>query len=124
MHTHLAENTGEVEWVAELFPEADNYLEVYDRHGLLGSRSVFAHSIYLEDREFSRLHETDSGIAFCPSSNLFLGSGLFNLAKAQKFGVKVGLGTDVGAGTSFFNSAKTSMKPTKCSSYKSISFPP
>ena len=101
LHTHLAENSGEVEWVAKLFPDAEGYLDVYDRHGLLSGRSVFAHCIHLTDNEFSRLNETGSGIAFCPSSNLFLGSGLFNLSKAQAYGVKVGLGTDVGAGTSF-----------------------
>lgn len=101
MHTHLSENTDEIAWVQELFPESEGYLDVYDRHRLLGRRSVFAHGIHLEDGEYQRLHDTGSGISFCPTSNLFLGSGLFNLDKVEQFKVNVGLGTDVGAGTSF-----------------------
>jgi len=99
--THISENKKECEWVAELFPERDNYLDVYDHHQLLGKRSVFAHGIHLEDSEFKRLAETDSALAFCPASNLFIGSGLFNLHKANHFGVKIGLGTDVAGGDSF-----------------------
>jgi len=101
MHTHLSENIDEVRWVQDLFPESAGYLDVYDRHHLLGRRSVFAHGIHLEDKEYQRLHESDSGLSFCPTSNLFLGSGLFNLDRAEQFKVNVGLGTDVGAGTSF-----------------------
>ncbi|WP_020406408.1 guanine deaminase [Hahella ganghwensis] len=101
MHTHLSENQNEVAWVKDLFPESENYLDAYDQFGLLTKRSVFAHGIHLCDHEFQRLHDTQSAIAFCPTSNLFLGSGLFNLKKAEAFNVKVGLGTDVGAGTSF-----------------------
>lgn len=101
MHTHLSENTNEVAWVQELFPESKHYLDAYDQFGLLSKRSVFAHGIHLSDDEFQRLHDTESAIAFCPTSNLFLGSGLFNLKKAEAHKVKVGLGTDVGAGTSF-----------------------
>lgn len=101
MQTHLSENKAEVDWVQELFPDCDGYLDVYDRSGLLGPTSVFAHSVHLSDLEFARLGETGSGIAHCPTSNLFLGSGLFNLEKADEYGVGVGLGTDVGAGTSF-----------------------
>ncbi|OZG70139.1 guanine deaminase [Hahella sp. CCB-MM4] len=101
MHTHLSENTNEVAWVKDLFPESENYLDAYDQFGLLTKRSVFAHGIHLCDQEYQRLHDTESAIAFCPTSNLFLGSGLFNLKKAEEFDVKVGLGTDVGAGTSF-----------------------
>lgn len=99
--THISENKKECEWVAELFPERDNYLDVYDHHNLLGKRSVFAHGIHLEDSEWRRLAETDSAIAFCPCSNLFIGSGLFNLHKAKHYGVKTGLGTDVAGGDSF-----------------------
>lgn len=99
--THLSENTKECQWVGELFPERENYLDVYDHHGLLGKRSLFAHGIYLEDSEWQRLADTDSAISFCPRSNLFIGSGLFNLHKAETFNVKVGLGTDVGGGDSF-----------------------
>ena len=101
MHTHLSENLDEVAWVKELFPQCDNYLDVYDRAGLLGRRSVFAHCIHLCDSEWQRMQDTQSGIAFCPTSNLFLGSGLFNLNRATESGINVGLGTDVGGGTSF-----------------------
>ncbi|WP_407333883.1 guanine deaminase [Enterovibrio sp. 27052020O] len=101
LHTHLSENHNEIEWVAELFPDSKNYLDVYDSHGLLSSRSVFAHGIHLCDQECTRLAETDSAVAFCPTSNLFLGSGLFPLDDMEAKGIKVGMGTDVGAGTSF-----------------------
>ena len=99
--THLSENKKECEWVKDLFPERENYLDVYDHYNLLGKRSVFAHGIYLQDQEWKRLAETDSALSFCPRSNLFIGSGLFNLNKAQQQKVKVGLGTDVGGGDSF-----------------------
>jgi guanine deaminase len=101
MQTHISENLKEVEWVKALFPERKNYLDVYDHFKLLGERSVFAHGVHLCDEECERLAETGSAIAFCPTSNLFLGSGLFNLPMAEKHKVNVGLGTDVGAGTSF-----------------------
>ncbi|MEA5477539.1 guanine deaminase [Pseudanabaena galeata UHCC 0370] len=103
LHTHLSENVKEVEAVVAEFPESDGYLDVYDRAGLVTERSVFAHGVQLTDREFTRLSEAKSAIAFCPTSNLFLGSGLFKLekAKSSETPVKVGLGTDVGAGTSF-----------------------
>ena len=103
MHTHLSENVDEVAWVKELFPECKGYLDTYDQAGLVGERSVFAHGVQLTDDEFKRLSEAKSAIAFCPTSNLFLGSGLFKLeqAKSSEYPVKVGLGTDVGAGTSF-----------------------
>ena len=101
MHTHLSENKKEIEWVLDLFPERDSYLDVYDHYGLLHDRSVFAHGIHLSDCECQRLSDTGSAISFCPTSNLFLGSGLFNLPKLEKFNVNVGMGTDVGAGTSF-----------------------
>ena len=101
MHTHLSENRQECSWVQELFPDSKNYLDVYDQHQLLSERSVFAHGIHLCDQEYNRLSETGSAIAFCPTSNLFLGSGLFNLEKAELHKVNVGMGTDVGGGTSF-----------------------
>jgi len=101
LQTHLSENLNECAWVNELYPEAKNYLDVYDQHNLLGKRSVFAHGIHLEDTEFKRLGETCSSLAHCPTSNLFLGSGLFNLNKAQEHNIDVGIGTDIGAGTSF-----------------------
>ncbi|MEN4748289.1 guanine deaminase [Pseudomonas sp. Ps21-P2] len=101
MQTHISENLKEVEWVKALFPERKNYLDVYDHFNLLGERSVFAHGVHLCDQECERLAETGSAIAFCPTSNFFLGSGLFNLPMAEKHKVNVGLGTDVGAGTTF-----------------------
>lgn len=101
LHTHLSENLKEIDWVKALYPERSGYLDVYDHYRLLGERSVFAHGVHLCDAECQRLAETGSAVAFCPTSNLFLGSGLFNLPQAERFGVHVGLGTDVGAGTSF-----------------------
>ncbi|WP_110946742.1 guanine deaminase [Pseudomonas bohemica] len=101
MQTHISENLKEVEWVKALFPERKNYLDVYDHFKLLGERSVFAHGVHLCDQECERLAQTGSAIAFCPTSNFFLGSGLFNLPMAERHKVNVGLGTDVGGGTSF-----------------------
>ncbi len=103
MHTHLSENVNEVAWVKELFPECSGYLDTYAQAGLVGERSIFAHGVQLTDEEFQQLSEAKSAIAFCPTSNLFLGSGLFKLekAKSKEHPVKVGLGTDIGAGTSF-----------------------
>ena len=101
VHTHLSENKNEIAWVKDLFPEQKGYLDVYHHYGLTGSQSVFAHCVHLEDAEWDCLHDTDSAIAFCPTSNLFLGSGLFPLKKTWEKNVKVGLGTDIGAGTSF-----------------------
>ena len=100
MHTHVAENKSEVAWVKELFPSSRSYLGVYDDFGLVTNRSVFAHGIYLDDKDFQTLGIKGGSISFCPTSNLFLGSGLFDLDKAKQHDVKVGLGTDVGAGTS------------------------
>lgn len=103
LHTHLSENVNEVAWVKELFPESQGYVDAYDRAGLVIDRSVFAHGVQLTQEEFQRLSEARSAIAFCPTSNLFLGSGLFKIeqAKSTAHPVKLGLGTDVGAGTSF-----------------------
>ncbi len=101
LHTHLSENKQEIEWVKSLFPEQNGYLDVYDHYQLLGRRSIFAHGVHLCDHECERLAETESSVAFCPTSNLFLGSGLFDLAKMEKYNVSVSLGTDIGAGTSF-----------------------
>lgn len=101
MHTHLSENVSEIDWVKDLYPTAKDYLDVYDRFGLLTNQSVFAHCVHLEGQEFQRMAERGAAISYCPTSNLFLGSGLFNMKEAEKYGVDVGLGTDVGAGTSF-----------------------
>jgi len=101
LQTHLSENTRELAWVRELFPEARDYLDVYDRFGLLGPRSIFGHGIHLSEREVQRMAATQSGVAFCPTSNLFLGSGLLDLARLERAGVPVSIATDVGGGTSF-----------------------
>jgi guanine deaminase len=101
LQSHVAENRGEVAWVKELYPEARSYLDVYDGFGQLGARSVYAHCIWLDDTDRARMADTGAAMSFCPTSNLFLGSGLFDLAAADAAGVRVGLGTDVGGGTSF-----------------------
>ncbi len=103
LHTHLSENVNEVAWVQSLFPDSNGYLDVYDRAGLVGDRAVFAHGVQLTEAEFQRLSAAKAAISFCPTSNLFLGSGLFKIeqAKSPEHPVNVGLGTDVGAGTSF-----------------------
>lgn len=103
LHTHLSENVDEVALVAKLFPHTKGYLDAYDQAGLVRPRSVFAHGVQLTDQEFQRLSQAKAAISFCPTSNLFLGSGLFNLGKAKSpdYPVEVGLGTDVGGGTSF-----------------------
>ena len=100
MHTHLSENLGEIAAVAGRFPDARDYLDVYDRFGLVGRRSVFAHCIHMSDPALTRMAEAGAGIAFCPTSNLFLGSGLFDLAACDSHRIRIGLGSDVGAGTS------------------------
>lgn len=100
MQTHVAENLDEVRWVRELFPEARSYLDVYAHHGLLNERAVLAHGIWLDDEDRARLSAAGSAVAFCPSSNLFLGSGSFDLPSAVASGLGVGLASDVGGGTS------------------------
>lgn len=112
MQTHVAESRAEVAWVAELYPEARSYLDVYAHHGLLGERSVLAHGIWLDDGDRARLRDVGAQLAFCPSSNLFLGSGLFDWARARAAGVEVSLASDVGGGTSL------SMLRTMADGYK------
>jgi len=101
LHTHLSENHEEIAFIRETFPDCSDYLAAYEKFGLVTNRSVFAHAIHLSDSEWHRLAKADAAIAFCPTSNLFLGSGLFDLARAKQAGVRVGLATDIGAGTSF-----------------------
>ncbi len=96
--THVAEDPFEIEEVRRLFPEAIDYVDVYDRAGGLGARTILAHTVHLSDRELSRLVETDTRIAHCPASNLFLASGIMPLARHLELGLKVGLGSDVAAG--------------------------
>jgi guanine deaminase len=99
VHTHISENKNEVTWVQQLFPEAAEYADVYDRYGLLDELAVLAHGVWLTEEELALLAERKSRIAHCPNSNLFLGSGLFRLQRTLDAGVGVGLGTDIGAGT-------------------------
>jgi guanine deaminase len=101
VHTHMSENLAEIDRVAELFPDARDYLDVYARHGLVGPRSVFAHCVHTTEDALRRMQAAGAAAAFCPSSNLLLGSGLFSLKQACACGVTVGLGTDIGAGASF-----------------------
>jgi guanine deaminase len=97
MQTHVAENRAEVEWVAQLFPDARSYLDVYDRVGLVHERAVLAHGIWLDDTDRRLLADRGAQVAHCPSSNLFLGSGLFDWTGAP---FNVSLASDVGGGTS------------------------
>ena len=101
LQTHVAENTDEVEWIKSLYPDARSYLDVYERFGMLRPRAVYAHGIWLDDADRARLAETQSALAVCPTSNLFLGSGLFDFARADAAQVQLSLATDVGGGTAF-----------------------
>ena len=112
MHTHVAENQDEVRWVAELFPKARSYLDVYERFGLLNERAVLAHGVWLDDADRALLRARGAQIAHSPSSNLFLGSGLFGWAAAEDAGVHISLASDVGGGTSL------SMQRTMADAYK------
>lgn len=102
VQSHLSENPAEVAWVADLFPKSASYLDVYQRYGLLGRRAIYAHGIHLQDAEWAALHETDTALSHCPTSNLFLGSGLFDLHRATGSDrpLRVGLASDIGGGTS------------------------
>ena len=112
MQTHLAENRAEVEWVRALFPEARSYLDVYARAGLLHARSVLAHGIWLDGHDRAALQGSGAQVAHSPSSNLFLGSGLFDWHAAVQARVKVSVASDVGGGTSL------SMQRTLADAYK------
>lgn len=100
LQSHVAESRAEARWVAALFPWSRSYLDVYDRFGLVGPRSVYAHCIHLDRADRERIAAAGAAMSFCPTSNLFLGSGLFDLGAASTAGARVALGTDVGAGTS------------------------
>lgn len=100
LQTHAAENTDEVAWIKALFPHARSYMDVYDQHGMLRPRSMYAHCIWIDDDDRRRMAQTQSAIAVCPTSNLFLGSGLFDFATADAAQVPLSLATDVGGGTS------------------------
>lgn len=103
IQSHVSENLSEIAWVKELFPKAKDYTDVYDQYGLLRDRAIYGHGVHLTEREFHALNERGSAVAHCPTSNFFLGSGAFNvhLAKKAERPIKVGLATDLGAGTSF-----------------------
>ena len=103
MQTHLSENIAEIEAVKRLFPKARDYMDVYEKFSLFGPRSLFGHCIHLNERERQALYDTHSSAIFCPTSNLFLGSGLFNLARMSDPArpVRIGVATDIGAGTSY-----------------------
>jgi guanine deaminase len=103
MQSHISESLREIEFVRATFPERRNYLDVYDHYGLIGRRSVYAHGIHLEESELCRCHESGTALAHCPTSNTFLGSGLFRMRNVRdpRRPVEVGLGTDIGGGTSF-----------------------
>ncbi|HEY5643878.1 MAG TPA: guanine deaminase [Woeseiaceae bacterium] len=112
VHTHLAENMEEVEAIARQYPDSRSYLDVYDRFGLLREKSVFAHCLHMNAEDRSTMAAKGGAAAFCPTSNLFLGSGLFRLTEMRDAGVRCGLGTDVGGGTSL------SMLRTASEAYK------
>jgi guanine deaminase len=101
MQTHLSEQTDECLWVAELFPEAADYLDTYDRHGLLGENGLYGHAIHLTPREIDRLAEVGAAVVHCPTSNTFIGSGLFDADGLKGRAIRVGLATDTGGGSSF-----------------------
>jgi guanine deaminase len=101
MQTHLSEQVDEIEWVKGLYPDARDYLDTYETFGLLGERGVYGHAIHLEDRELDRLADVGAALVHCPTSNTFIGSGLFDLAGVVARGIPVGLATDTGGGSSF-----------------------
>jgi guanine deaminase len=103
LQSHVAETRGETDWIKTLYPECNGYLEVYDRYRQLGKRAIYGHGIWLAEDELKRCHDTGTALAHCPTSNLFLGSGCFDLENAKKpeRPVRVGIATDLGAGTSF-----------------------
>ena len=101
MQTHLSEQTDEIAWVAELFPEAQDYLDVYEQAGLLGPGGLYGHAIHLTERERQRLREEGGALVHCPTSNTFIGSGLFDMEGLTREGQIIGLATDTGGGSSF-----------------------
>ncbi|MDR7050544.1 guanine deaminase [Duganella sp. 3397] len=101
IQTHVSENEAECAWVRELFPQSRSYIDVYDSYGMLRPRAMYGHCIWLDDADRRRMAETGAAAAICPTSNLFLGSGLFDFERADQAGMLVALATDVGGGTSF-----------------------
>jgi len=112
MQTHLSEQHEEIAWVAELYPEARDYTDVYDRFGLLRAGALMGHAIHLSPRERDRLREAGASLIHCPTSNTFIGSGLFDMEGLMREGQRIGLATDTGGGSSF------SMLRTMASAYE------
>jgi len=123
VHTHLAENSDEVELVAKQFSWSRSYLDVYEHFGLLRERSVFAHCLHLDDQDHKSMADNGGAIAFCPTSNMFLGSGLFDLRRAVEKDIRVGLGTDVGGGTTL-NVLRTASQAYKVLHLQDQTLPP
>ncbi|WP_062015585.1 guanine deaminase [Aureimonas sp. AU4] len=114
IQTHLSENHGEIAFVRELFPWAEDYTAVYERYGLVRPRALFGHCIHLSERERASLAGQGASAIFCPTSNLFLGSGLFDRDAALAAGLRTGLATDIGGGTSY------SLLATAAEAYKAL----
>jgi len=112
MQTHLSEQTDEIDWVKSLYPQARDYLDIYERFGLVGPGALFGHAIWLEEREKAKLLDMDCSLIHCPTSNTFIGSGLFDLSGLKAAGHRVGLATDTGGGSNF------SMLRTMASAYE------
>jgi guanine deaminase len=123
VHSHLAENLAEIEWVKELYPRSRSYLDVYDAFGLLRDRAVYAHCIHLSTADRRRMAESGAAAAFCPTSNLYLGSGLFDLAAADAAGMRFSAATDVGGGSSF-NMLRTLDEARKVARLQGQDLPP
>ncbi len=101
MQTHISEQTDEVEWALSLHPEARDYLETYDMHGLLGEGALYGHAVHLTERERARIADAGASVVHCPTSNTFIGSGLLDLAGLAACDVRIALATDTGGGSSF-----------------------
>jgi len=101
MQTHLSEQLDEIAWVRSLFPQARDYLDTYEQFGLLGARGLYGHAIHLEERERHRLREYGAALVHCPTSNTFIGSGMFDMQGLMAEGQRIGLATDTGGGSSF-----------------------
>ena len=123
MQTHLSEQEEEIHWVKNLYPNSKNYLNVYEQFDLVRENSIFGHCIHLSDKELDILQERNSSVAHCPTSNLFIGSGIFNLKSFNEKKIKVGLATDTGGGT-FFSMLKTMSETYKISQLSQFSIHP
>tara|TARA_S200000501_G_scaffold374869_1_gene425432 strand:- start:771 stop:1835 length:1065 start_codon:yes stop_codon:yes gene_type:complete len=123
MQTHLSEQKEEIEWVSKLFPEHESYLDIYDKFNLVKKNSIFGHCIHLKGKEIEMLKERQSSIAHCPTSNTFIGSGVFKLKELNSKKINIGLATDTGGGTSF-SMIKTIAEAYKISQLNNFSIHP